>query len=310
MEIGDILGELVYGGEMLENSFSTSIDYSAVAGATLAEKPVIKSDAFIKPSVAEYRYKFPAESPDYEEAVIRYIAMSAELLEKNLRQLSVNGSGVAHDPNHYFMNRIDACAISVVLNMKRRFPPFTRSFWKVVSKADAKKWNAYESMMFNDMRVIDLHWLHSNQQLNPLGQWAEMFTPSFDFAWASQYAAELKKSDTKATEFGLPYTHMLSLMTLKSKQVFERHRTIGNYLKRAPSLIKEEMLNPSCRLKSSEKELLDISTALLLSNGNLAVAGQIYTQISGSTITEPTLRKRMHWLLGKKIISFSRTSKI
>lgn len=268
------------------------------------EAPAI---AEVIPTVAP-AYTFPHADPEYQLALIRYQDMSAETLNAKLHALS-SCIGKSQDANHYVKNRIDACAISVALNMKCRFPPFTRSFWKNKSKPKGTKWSINENILANDMRVIDLHWLYSNLQLNPLGQCAEMFSSSFDFAMASHYVSEPKTSNTKAIELGLSHTHMLSLMTLKSTQVYERHRIIKDQLRHGPSLISNEMMKPRCRLSNSESELLDISSALLLADGNLMAAEKIYTHITGSSIPESTLRKKMVWLSAKKIISFSRASK-
>ena len=254
-------------------------------------------------------YQFPYENSDYIVALIQYQGMSAETLKAKLDSLSyVNGK--PQDTKHYMENRYEVCAISIVLNMQKRYPPSIRRFWNVGGIASSKQWDSSQTTLLNDLRLIDLHWLYCNKRFNPSAQNSEIFGDTFNFRSASAFAADNKKADTKVLEFGLPYTGMLSLMTLKSKQISERHRTVREQLKRAPSLISEEMLKPSCRLTYSEQKLIDIATATLLADGNHIITGEIYTQITGESIKTEVLRKIVKWLLGKKIINLSKNSKV
>ena len=279
-------------------------EVKTVALSNIALAPVLPSNKIHSSPPAIY--KFPNDSAEFITECLRYDGMSAESIEAKIRSLATR-SGNQLEADDYMTNRNTACALSIALNKKLRYPPYIRNLWKFRSE-NSGKLNADESIMSNDMKVIDLHWLSCNSQLSKFDTVDEDNAWVFDFSYASNFAAEHKKSETKATELGLAYTHMLSLRTLKSKSVFNRHPTIKKQLQRAPSLIKEELLKTSSRMPSSEKELLDVATATLLADGNIQIATQIYKQISGSLNSESVLRKRRDWILEKKIVSLSKSN--
>lgn len=236
----------------------------------------------IKPPV----YSFPYDDAEFITECLRYNDMSAEALEAKLHSLATN-FGIPNQADDYMTKRNTACAISIALNSKLRYPPYIRSSWNY-KKGTHGKLDGNESIMSNDLKVIDLHWLNCNKLLP---QCNTVASDQFDFPAASKFVAEKWKSGTKADTLGIPYTHMLSLKILKSKQVYDRHLNIFKQIKVVPSLIKEALLQASCRIRSTEKELIDIAKAMLLADGNFQITKIIYAQISGSTISEVTLRK-------------------
>lgn len=288
-----------------EDKKMQAIKESVNSGASKEDIPASSETTKVLVPIKPLVYRFPYDDAEFVTECLRYKDMSAETLEVKLRNLATN-FGIPREADEYVTKRNTACAISIALNLKLRYPPFIRASWKYKIGTRGKL-DGNESIMSNDLKVIDLHWLYCNQLLP---QYSAAALDQFDFSTAAKFVAEKWKSGNKTDALGIPYTHMLSLKTLKSKQVYDRHSNIFQQINKVPSLIREALLQANCRIKSTEKELIDIAKAMLLADGNFQITKKIYAQISGSTISEVVLRKRMNWLKGNFITLSQSSSKL
>ena len=106
---------------------------------SIQEEPVSEAEKSksVKENTAVATYQFPNENTKFTVDLIRYQGMSAEVLKSKLDSLSYN-NGKPQDAKHYFDNRYEVCAISIALNMQKRYPPSIRRFWNVGSVASTK----------------------------------------------------------------------------------------------------------------------------------------------------------------------------
>ena len=249
-------------------------------------------------------YAFLNRDSDFIDELKACACLSAETLIRELKLLALSG-GYAKDTKDYIRHRARAAAISIALNLQERIPPALRPFWNVPAGTLPKDFTEEDTLMYNDIRLIDLHWLHCTGRVDSFRFNTTLLVDSFDFAFAASFVAERKKRDTKAEELGLAILETLPLRTLKSKKARERDRNIQVQLKKVASCVRETMLRPTCRLEASEAEMKDIATALLLSNGHIKNASTLHHQITGKKISEQQLRRRCKWLTENRVLAFS-----
>lgn len=294
-EVADMLASILEGIE-------PEVKHVAVVEPSLELPKVSINAEIITTSLG--LYAFPENNREFVAELRKCESVPSEQLLKELESASVTG-GYPRGTRDYFENRTRALAISFALNLRHRYPPALRPFWNVSADTPPSNFSREDTQMYNDIRMIDLHWLHCVGKTNRFRLEEADDIASFNFKTATSFVTERKKRDAKTEELSLATWETLSLKTLKPKRAAERHRVIMRQIAKIASCVREEKLNPSCRLKISEEQIRNAAISLLLTNGNLKGALSIYTQISGEQIVEQQLRRREKWLVEKGIISFS-----
>jgi hypothetical protein len=243
-------------------------------------------------------YAFPSCDVFHKTLSRARAELDAQLILKKLTTLSF---ARREDGAEYPYSSIRArfCALSIALNERRVFPPGFRATRRLKAAPKVAVRAPHESLLSNDLQVIDIHWLWCTSQLWPVkSEWKRAAKDErFDFDLASSLARESWRPVAKVEELGITpqCQRYLTVLHDKSAKEWIRHVLRGREAVGA----KLEALSRARKLKlTSDRAKLapDAYVALRLANGAVAGAMHEFPVVAGRPIKELDMRKLKKWL--------------
>lgn len=252
-------------------------------------------------SISEYR--FPNEDPEFCKSLAksRKSTHPANLLEL-LQKISFVETRVDRKLSSYDSIRPHVCAISVALNELGVFPPFIRDTRRLKGSPPGKKRPAEDSIISNDLQVIDAHWAACRKYSRPVARWKALQAHDpFLFDMASEFVATMGKAERKATLLGLSDREQSDLVVLHASHIKDFVKGIQAGRKKVQDRIKSA--NPRSRLPPDRAAIMpDAYVALRLAASSPKVGAVEMKLLTGAESTPDVMRKCLMWLTKQQLL--------
>lgn len=238
-------------------------------------------------------YLFPGDDPVVLDKIKTLEAIPTLRLVEILEKLSKNLSIKDGKRKPYGEIRPFVCAISLVLNGRRHYPPRFRPLRSLKKAPRGTVRNPDESLLSNDRQVIDIHWLWSTKQGRPKSKWRDLLkAESFNFRRASEFVVVVGARENKVKELKLTEWEMFQLTTIQTEVVRNRCRHVMDRAEEVEPDLEEWITDEQARIRHTVDELTAQFIAVNLADGDHHRAVALYTLMTQEEISAKTMQRR------------------
>jgi hypothetical protein len=221
-----------------------------------------------------------------------FMLMSDEELEAAHTSICKRTYSRSASPATYTAIRGDYCAASVVMNERGLRPPRFRSACKGAAWARGVIWTDELKAMSNDMKVIDLHWLHCagvRSQVNDY-EFRDLFAAvDFDTDLAARFVATNWKTESRVGRIlVLADVEQWQVKKLASVSVDARWKNVLN----EALVVEQRLKSAACRRARLAPEIQDYTrlwiAEAICGNGGQRLIGMVHGWQKGARPLAPS----------------------
>lgn len=283
--------------EIVQNSKGTPHRASLVepvAETSARAEPKKASSSLPLTSAPSYRF---VRTDEFSELLAR--ARTKSLPELRARLNALAPSEARCDVDAYIAARDELCAVAWALNERKEMPPFLRP-WYRPPKPSAGRYSSNAQILANDLRVLDVHWLHCTGRLR--SERLLTISRGFDLDACEAWAGAKKVGIDRANELSLSESEARELAICRPKHVSDQQVQLRERLRMAPCRIRTALEAPGNRMKEDPATLERLAEASLIAGASWSRIAELLPRLGVRMLTMKQIKSREEWLVRNGVL--------
>lgn len=240
-------------------------------------------------------YSFPILEIRDSGLLSKYTAMSTQELHDKLKELGQSVENPSETNYLPFRNKI--CAISLALNAHGNDMPRFRPGYRGNFKKGGKPRSDQDSLIANDMRVIDLDWLAQHRRKVNMGASEKLFLGAgLDFDAASAFVSVAGSGDKKTEILGLSQFDQVPLSALQGTDLSKRWQSLKSRGSQCVSEIEDAIQENRGRRTDAPEWLWMIYVVYRLLDNDIGKTRKLSRWLGQEEPSSVKLKRTVTWL--------------